>query len=123
MAGRSSFNTTQFFTALVLIFVTIQISSWLLAEYTDFEMLKMGWILFLFLIVSALVSIFVLGKKIGSLNKQDIIFIIIEFLAVAGLFWKLPDLVPQIFSTYSIQISEVIKESVGSIINLQGKII
>lgn len=122
MVKAGSFNTTQFFVNLLLIFITIQISIWILSKYTDIQFIKMGWILLLFLAVSAIVTTFVVGKKIGSLNKQDFLFIMIEFLVIVALFYYTPKYIPQIFSVQSLQISETIKESVGAIINITGQL-
>lgn len=123
MTLKRNFDVTKFFIALILIFLTIQLSSWFLAQFTDMEMLKAGWILFLFLSVSAIVSTFVLGKKLGSLDKKDIIFILIEFLIIVGLFYYLPKLIPEIFSSYSLEIREPIKNLINSFLEYQAKII
>lgn len=120
MALRERFDINKFFIALLLIFITIQAGSWFLSQYTDMEMIKAGWILFLFLAVSAIISTFTIGKKFGALKKEDVFFIIFEFLVIVGLFYALPEYIPQIFSSTSLQISETIKESVGAIIKITG---
>ena len=70
----------------------------------------------MFLAVSGIVSTFMLGKKLGSLRKEDLIFVAIQFIAIIGLFIFLPKFIPEIFSVYSIEVSEFIRESFSSVI-------
>lgn len=116
------FDVNKFFVALLLIFVVIQAGVWLLYNYTDIDVpnIKAGWILFLFLAISAITSIFILGKRIGNLDKRDIIFVVVEFLAIVGLFYYLPIYLPQIFSSYSLEVADTIKNSVASVIKITG---
>lgn len=110
-------DTSKFFITLLLIFVAVQSSIWIASKYIpEVQFIKMGFILFLFLAVSAIVSIFMLGKNLGTLKKEDLIFIFIQFLAIVGLFIFLPRAIPQIFSSVSLEISEVIRETAGSVI-------
>jgi len=116
------FNVNKFFIALLLIFITIQVGSWILAEYDiiDIGVIKGGWILFLFLAVTAIITIYVIGKRLGTLTKQDIFFVVVVFLAIVGLFYYLPKYIPQIFSTHSLQISETIKSTIHSVMKGWG---
>jgi len=111
------FNVNKFFIALLLIFVTIQVGSWILAEYDiiDIKVLKGGWILFLFLAVTAIISIYITGRRIGTLTKQDIFFVVVVFLAIVGLFYYLPTIIPQIFSSQALEMSETIKNTIHSV--------
>jgi len=96
--SRSSFDITKFFIALALIYVVLQVGSSLYSQFYGGTQLKLGWAFFLLLLVSAITSTFVLGRKIGNLQKQDIIFIILEFIAIIALFYFMPKIVPEIFS-------------------------
>jgi len=114
---RLDINTTKFFSAVLISFIIIQAVSFLLAELDIMPLIKMGWVLFLFLIIIGITSIFILGKKIGTLNlKQDGPFILLVFGLIIILFVFLPDIVPQIFSSKSLEISETIKETLNTII-------
>ena len=114
---RPSIDTSKFFITLLVIFIAVQGGIWIASRYIpEVEFLKMGWILFMFLAVSAIVSIFMLGKKLGNLRKEDLIFIVIQFIAIVGLFIFLPKFIPEIFSIYSIEVSELIKESFSAVI-------
>ena len=118
---KSRFDPTKFFITLLVIFVAVQSSIWVASQYIpEVEFIKMGWILMMMLSICAIISIFILGKKIGELRKEDLIFIFLEFGLIISAFIFLPQIIPEIFSTYSIQISELIKESVGSIISATG---
>lgn len=116
------FNVNKFFVGLLLIFIVIQAGAWFLYNYTDIDVpnIKAGWILFLFLAISAITSVFILGKRLGALQKYDIIFVIVEFLAIVGLFYYLPKYIPQIFSSYSLEIADTIKNSIASVIEITG---
>ena len=122
MAIRTRFDVNKFFISLLLIFIVIQVGSWILAEYDiiDIKVLKGGWILFLFLAVTAIITIYIIGKRIGTLTKQDIFFVIVVFLAIVGLFYYIPKYIPQIFSTQSLQISEIIKNTIHSVMGEWG---
>ena len=119
MVTRTGIDATKFFITLLVGFIAIQAGSWILSQYTDIALLKAGWVLFLFLAVAAIVSIFMLGAKLGSLRKEDYVFIVIQFLAIIGLFIFLPNFIPEIFSSYSLELSEIINEAAGSIISPQ----
>lgn len=124
MTIRTRFNidTTKFFVAVLISFVAIQIASYILSELGFMPMLKMGWILFLFMVIVGITSLFVLGRKIGDLSmKKEGPFILLILLSIVGAFIFLPKYLPEIFSTYSIQISEVIRESAGTIMASIGE--
>jgi hypothetical protein len=119
--GRTGLDASTFFIALLVTFVAVQGGIWIISQYVpDFEFIKMGWILFLFLAVSAIVSIFMLGKNLGTLRRDDYIFIGIQFLAIVGLFIFLPKYIPEIFSTYSIEVSDSIRQAFGVVTEATG---
>ncbi len=100
MILKQKLDVTKLFIALALILVIVQIGSILYTNIYGGTPLKLGWAFFLLLIVTAMTSTFVLGKKIGQLNKTDLIFIIIEFVAIILIFYYLPKIVPEIFSVF-----------------------
>jgi len=118
---RTGVDSTKFFIVLLLSFVAIQITSWVLAELDIYPLIKMGWVLLFFVSIIGIISLFILGRKIGELKlKEDGIFILLIFLAIVAAFLFLPDYLPQIFSSYSIGISETIKKSAGVILGVPG---
>jgi len=118
---KRQFSPINYFAAIISTFVVVQGAIWLLSQYTDFQFLKMGWILFLFATSSLIVSIFIVGLKLGELNKEDYIFLGIQFLSVIAIFIFIPRFIPEIFSTYSIQVSDTIREATGSIVASIGQ--
>ena len=81
--------------------------------------LKGGPMLLLFLVVIGIVSLLVLGKRLGQLDlKRDLPFIILVFAAVILLFIFLPTIVPQIFSVEGAQFGEFMKDVISAIMKL-----
>ena len=101
MVKVGSFDVNKLFITLLIIFVALQAGSYIYSEFVDSTPLKLGWTFFLMLVIVAIISLYTLSKKIGSLDGKDIIFIVIEFAAIVGLFYYLPDIIPQIFSSIS----------------------
>ena len=117
--NRFGFNTTKFFIVLLLSFITIQIISYLLSEIMDYPMLKMGWVLLIFLVVIGIVSLFVLGKRLGQLElKKDGLFILLIFGMIILAFIYLPEIIPQIFSAQSLEVGEYFKKIINVIMKL-----
>ncbi len=116
LKSRFGFNTQKFFTALLVSFIAIQIGSWLLSELMGYPLLKGGPMLLLFLVIIGLVSLFVLGRKLGDLSiKKDGLFILLVFGAIIAAFIFLPKYIPQIFSIQSLEIKEFLREVIGTI--------
>ena len=116
-----NFDATKFFIVLLLSFVSIQVSSYLLHEFTNYQFVKMGWVFLLFFVVIGIVSLFTLGKRLGQLEfKKDGIFILFVFVSIVCAFVFLPEYIPQIFSIQSLEISEHLKEVMSSIIIIGG---
>lgn len=119
MVKSGNFDVNKFFVVLLLSFVTIQVASYLLHEFTDYQFIKMGWIFLLFFTVIGMVSLFTLGRKLGQLElKKDGIFILFVFIAIIFAFIFLPKYIPQIFSIQSLEIGEYLKSVMNSVIQL-----
>jgi len=114
----------KFFLALLFGFITIQIVSWILSEYTDFPILKGGPILLFFLVVVAIVSLFVLGRKLGDLDlKKDGIFILFVFVFLILLFIFIPKMVPEIFSVGGAEIREFLRGTIGTVMKVGSGVV
>ena len=120
MAVKDRFNMMKFFQALLLGFLAVQLVSWMVSSFfPEIEMLKGGPMLFLFLVVVGIISLFVLGKRLGQLDlKKDLLFILLVFGAIVVLFIFLPDIVPQIFSIGGMEFSVYIKQAISAIVQL-----
>jgi len=117
MALKERFNTLKFFQALLFGFLAVQIISWILSEFDIMPIIKGGPMLLLFLVVIGMVSLLVLGKRLGQLSlKKDLLFILLVFAAVILLFIFLPDIVPQIFSAGGMELKEFLRENVATVI-------
>jgi len=116
---RKQIDWKKFFLALLFAFITIQVVSWILSEYTDFPILKGGPILLFFLVVVGIVSLFVLGRKLGELDlKKDGIFILFVFIFLILAFIFIPKIVPEIFSVGGAEIREFLQKTVTTIMKL-----
>lgn len=119
LKSRFGFNTQKFFTALLVSFIAIQIGSWLLSEFMGYPLLKGGPMLLLFLVVIGLVSLFVLGRKLGDLSmKRDGLFTLLVFGAIIVAFLFLPKYIPQIFSASSMEFGDYLKRIISAIMEL-----
>ena len=114
------FDTEKFFTSLLLGFVAIQIISWLLYEYMDIPILKGGWIILLMLVIIFMTTLFVMGRRIGTLKKEDYAFVGLIAAVIILAFIFLPDFFPQIFTIHSMEVREIIKQTMISIFKLGG---
>jgi uncharacterized protein with PQ loop repeat len=104
----------------MVLFLAVQLISWVASIYfEDVPMLKGGVMLFLFLVIIAIVSLFVLGRRLGQLDlKKDLPFVLLVFGGIIAAFIFLPQVVPQIFSTQALEMSETIKRTINSVIGL-----
>ena len=115
---ESRFEPTKMFITFLLIFIAVQVGSVLYADYSGGQPMKLGWVLFLFFIVTILISLFTLGRKLGEVTKLssgDWIFISIQLALIVLAFYYLPKFIPQIFSVHSIEISNQIQNLVNLI--------
>lgn len=101
---------------LVGSFFLIQIASVLISTlFPSVPILKGCQAVLLMLLAIAVITLFIIGFKVDELKKKEnLIFIIIVFTLVALAYWKLPEYFPQLFEI-SPQISNSIKQTVGSI--------
>ena len=120
MALRDKFNMGKFFQALLLGFLAVQLISWAISYFfPDVEMFKGGPMLLLFLVIIGIISLFVLGRKLGQLTlKRDLLFILLVFGGIIVLFVFLPDIIPQIFSASGVELKEFLRENVATVIQL-----
>ncbi len=120
MVLKERFNAGKAFQALLLGFLAVQIISWVVSEFfEDIPMLKGGPMLLIFLVVIGMISLFVLGRKLGQLDlKKDLLFILLVFGGIIVLFIFLPDIVPQIFSTSGVELGEFVKDVTAAIMKL-----
>ncbi len=120
MTLRERFNTQKFFIALLVAFLAVQLISWIASEYfPEVQILKGGPMLLLFLVVIGIISLFVLGKKLGQLDlKKDFLFILLVFGAIIALFIFLPAIIPQIFSVRGLEMGDFLKEIIAAIMKL-----
>lgn len=109
-----------YFNSLLFGFLAVQISSWIISSYLpDVPLFKGGRILFLFLIVIAMTSLYILGKNLTFLNlKRDGLFIIFIFVTILVLFLVLPYLVPQIFSSGGLEIRDFLRDGIVTVIQM-----
>ncbi len=119
---KGKFDIQKFFIALLLGFLAVQLISWIASEYfPEVEMLKGGPMLLLFLVIIGIISLFVLGKRLGQLDlKKDLLFILLVFGAIIVAFIFLPDVIPQIFSASGYEIREFLRETIGTVMKLGG---
>jgi hypothetical protein len=121
---RLRFNSKNYFQGILISFLVIQAISYILHVSFGVQLLKLGWLLFLFMAVVLITVLFTLGINLEHLNKKSLLFALIIFLSVVGLIIALPSIVPEIFSAYglehNIEYSELIKSQINSIINMGG---
>lgn len=121
---RTKLDEKRFFLALLFGFITIQVVSWILSEYTDFPILKGGPILLFFLVIVGIVSLFVLGKRLGDLDlKKDGIFILFVFISLILLFIFIPKIVPEIFSVGGAEIREFLRGTIGTVMKVGSGVV
>ena len=116
---KLNIDTTKLFIASLLSFAIIQVMLWILSELDIIPLIQIGWVFLLAVAIVGIVSLFVLGKKIGTLDlKRDGPFILVIFVSIIALFIWLPNLVPQIFSSTALEMGDYFKELVATISRL-----
>lgn len=119
LGQRLGLNGKKYFQVVLIGFLAVQLVSWFISSVSDKPILKGGPMLFLFLIVILLVTLYSLGKNITSLDmKKDGLFILLVFGSVTILFLILPKIIPQIFAASGIEFGESIKRLVTVIMEL-----
>lgn len=94
----------------------IQILSLLVSLiFPTVQVLSGGVIILLILLAVGVMTLFVIGTNIDELKrKESLIFVILVLGLIILAYWKLPTILPQIF-TIEPGISQAIKNSIGSI--------
>lgn len=122
MIIKPKFDSTKFFLAVLISFIAIQIGSYVLSELGFMPFIKIGWGLMLILTGVMISTLFILGQNINQLSmKKDGPFIGLIFITIILMFIFLPKYLPEIFSSYSIGISDTIREVTGSIVASIGQ--
>ena len=106
----------KYFQVVFFSFLAVQILSWAISSVSATPILKGGSMIFLFMAVVLIVTLYNIGRDFTSLNlKKDGIFIIFVFVTIIILFIALPKLIPQIFSASGIQFREFIIKTAGNV--------
>ena len=115
----NGFGSQKFFQTVLVAFVAVQILSWLVSSVSDIPILKGGFLLFLFMVVILFVTLYSIGENITTLDlRRDGLFIVLVFGTIGLLFILLPSIIPEIFSTNGMEIREVLRETIGQIVNI-----
>jgi hypothetical protein len=116
----ANFTIRNSIIAVISTFFLVQIVSLILNSlFPSLGVFRGGPIIIIMLLCATIMSLFLLAIKITDLKKEQIIFIVIVFGAVAALYYYLPILVPSIFSI-SPEASQTIKQTVGQIFSAFG---
>lgn len=100
---------------IAAIFLVQIISLLISVAFPSVPTLKGGMAILLMFLAVGIMTLFVVGTNIENLQKKNsLVFVVIVFGLIALSYWKLPDLIPQIFSIDP-DISQVIKQTIGSI--------
>jgi len=113
-------DSKKYFQAILVSFLVIQAISFILYQYADIPLLKIGWLLILSLIIVAISTLFTLGVSINQLDTKSIIFMGVVLLVVIALIFALPKIIPEIFSLYNpsgLEYSNVIRQNLNSILS------
>lgn len=113
---RKPVNITNVAMAIIAALFLIQILSLLISSiFPSVGVIKGGNAILLMILGIGMITLFITGSRFEEIDiKQKLTFIIIVFALVALAYWKLPTLLPQIFSIEP-GISQTIKQTVGSI--------
>ena len=123
MALFSTIDTKKYFEVILISFLAVEVVSWILSEVADTPILKGGSILFLFLIIILLITLFSIGKSLDTIRwGKEGFFILLVIVGVSALFFILPKIVPELFSTVGVDISNEIRKVAVEIINSAGNI-
>lgn len=123
MAFFSNIDTKKYFEVILVSFLAVEVVSWVLSEISGSSLLKGGPILFLFLIIILLVTLYSTGKNLDTIKwGREGFFILLVVIGTSALFFVLPRLVPELFSSVGVNLSQAIEDAIGSIINLGGNI-
>lgn len=111
----------KYFQVVFFSFLAVQILSWAISSVSSTPILKGGPMVFLFMAVVLIITLYNIGRDFSSLNlKKDGIFIIFVFVSIIILFIILPKLVPQIFSASGLEVRNFLIKSGGNIFSYGG---
>jgi len=106
----------EFVQVLLLTFLVIQVSSFLLTAILGFPLLKLGYAFLLFATITFLITIWTLGLNLNNLNNKTMIFMLVVLASVIALFVLMPKYIPDIFSVTGLDYAK----ELNSVINLGG---
>lgn len=125
LKGRTKINGKKFFIALLLSFVAIQLGSWIISSVIpDIPLIKGGWVIFLFLIIITIITLYTLGKNIKDFNfKKEGIIVLAIFIILLLLFIFIPKMVPEIFSVGGEEIREFLRGTIGTVMEVGSGVV
>lgn len=116
---KNRIDVKKFFQIVLVGFLAVQIVSWIISSISDIPIIKGGPMLFLFLIVILIVTLFSIGRDLKTFEmKRDGLLLLLVFGAVILLFLVLPSIVPEIFSTSGMEFRNFLRENIGTIIQI-----
>jgi len=116
---KNRIDVKKFFQIVLVGFLAVQIISWIISSVSDIPIIKGGNMLFLFLIVILLVTLFSIGKDLKDFDiKRDGLLLLLVFGAIILLFLILPTIIPEIFSTSGIDFKNFLRENIGTILKI-----
>lgn len=117
--GRYEIDFSKIFIAAVLSFTLVQLFSWVLSKaFPSIPLFKGGFGFLILLAGTALITLFYLGKNINeirTLSSSNKFFMITVIIVIVLAFIFLPKLIPGIFSVQGLEISDSVKNTLGSI--------
>lgn len=98
-------------------FFLVQILSLVIsALFTSIPVFQGGTAILLMLLAIGIMTLFVVGTSVDELKKKEsLVFVVIVFALIGLAYWKLPDIVPDIFSI-SPQTSYTIQQMIGRVV-------
>lgn len=99
-------DANKFFQVAAISFIVVEALSWLLNQIVpDLPFLKGGWIVFMFMLVILLTTLWNFGSNLYGLKPKDFIFMALVLAVIVVLYIFLPQAIPQLFSSIPSQIS------------------
>jgi uncharacterized membrane protein len=124
---RQPFDSKKLIEISIISLVIIEGLSFILNKISpDIPFIKGGFIIFLFLAVIVLVTLYNFGTNLTSLKIKDFLFMFLVLLISVALYIILPMAIPQIFSVNGIDptpansLKDFLVNSLGSIVNISG---
>lgn len=111
MAAKS-WNVRNYLVGVGVSLVVAQVVSFVVSQFSDIEVIPLGWSILLLASVVALSALYSLGTKIGDLDSQDILFAGIVLGGVVLFYYFVPQFTPEAFSIVPKQLNDVISSGV-----------